>query len=67
LTAPSRQDLLAGEERAPDQEQDDGVQPLYGALGRGSVEPGRPLDPDLLALLINDILVEQARRHGVDL
>ena len=29
--------------------------------------PGQPLDSEAVASLVNDILVEQARRHGVDL
>jgi hypothetical protein len=33
-----------------------------------AAQPAPPqLDPELLASLVNDVLVEQARRHGVDL
>jgi hypothetical protein len=34
----------------------------------GDAQPASPqLDPELLASLVNEVLVEQARRHGVDL
>ena len=36
-------------------------------LGTGDPASGAQLDADALTSLINDVLVEQARRHGVDL
>jgi hypothetical protein len=36
-------------------------------LGDEAIGPAAALDPRLLASLVNDVLVEQARRHGVDL
>ena len=43
-----------------------GDHPLAG-IAEGDLLPGAALEADALASLVNDALVEQARRHGVDL
>lgn len=38
-----------------------------GQLAEGEASPRQPLDAESVASLVNEALVEQARRHGVDL
>jgi hypothetical protein len=49
-----------------------GAMPARAAAGQGVAAPiaasaGPSLDAETLAALVNDVLAEQARRHGVDL
>jgi hypothetical protein len=66
--------LFSGQERSAGVETGDrggeqdevAVPPLDALEGQGAM-PGEQVDTETLAALINDILVEQARWHGVDL
>jgi hypothetical protein len=40
---------------------------MAGAMPGQAAVPAPQVDADTLASLVNDALIEQARRHGVDL
>jgi hypothetical protein len=40
---------------------------LPGRISEFSMSPGDELDADIVASLVSQALVEQARRHGVDI